>query len=390
MDDVAGAPRRARPDAPSLGRTRGSGGRSRGQPTPGVGRGRGPSPLSRTSCCGGRTTADLHHVGIVWNPEGGQPVRQRQQRPGHRKTSGPAAPAAGQHPGQALCRAIRSALNKVSYSWTVNTVHSMYPSSVWSTTAGRLRRRTTLTWATVRTTSASTTNFRNFLENWGSTRWSHRFSMKPLEPGSSGGRAVVSACTALGAESSALGCSERAKLNPAPATRHDPRNAGRATNACHDGVPGRGSLRRRRQGLRQPGQGSSLRVARPAKCSTGGLRVTQGRVRGDHRAGSSPNQTPRPLQPVRMPITGGGHAMGAINVQTQMLAAPTAVMAEQAFGGLVEHPEQPMTIDVSNPGYDHNALTTPHRHLLSKSITGSAGRSRPAHDNQRPRDAGAI
>jgi hypothetical protein len=82
--------------------------------------------------------------------------------------------------------------------------------------------------------------------------------------------------------------------------------------------------------------------------------------------------------------------MGAINVQTQMLAAPTAVMAEQAFGGLVEYPEQPMTIDVSNPGYDHNALTTPYRHLLSKSITGSGGRSRPAHDNQRPHDVGAI
>jgi hypothetical protein len=45
--------------------------------------------------------------------------------------------------------------------------------------------------------------------------------------------------------------------------------------------------------------------------------------------------------------------MGAINVQSQMLAAPTAVMAEQAIIGLVEHPEQPMTIDIANPGCRH-------------------------------------
>ena len=45
--------------------------------------------------------------------------------------------------------------------------------------------------------------------------------------------------------------------------------------------------------------------------------------------------------------------MGAINVQSQMLAAPTAVMAEQAVIGLVEHPEQPMTIDIANPGCRH-------------------------------------
>ena len=45
--------------------------------------------------------------------------------------------------------------------------------------------------------------------------------------------------------------------------------------------------------------------------------------------------------------------MGAINVQSQMLAAPTAVMAEQAVIGLVEQPEQPMTIDIANPGCRH-------------------------------------
>ncbi|HEY8822901.1 MAG TPA: hypothetical protein VIM49_13325 [Dermatophilaceae bacterium] len=62
---------------------------------------------------------------------------------------------------------------------------------------------------------------------------------------------------------------------------------------------------------------------------------------------------------MRKPIAGGRHAMGAINVQTEMLAAPTAVMAEQAVIGLVEHPEQPMTIDIANPGCRHNALVTP-------------------------------
>jgi len=51
--------------------------------------------------------------------------------------------------------------------------------------------------------------------------------------------------------------------------------------------------------------------------------------------------------------------MGAINVQSQMLAAPTAVMAEQAVIGLVEHPEQRITIDIANPGCRHNALVTP-------------------------------
>jgi hypothetical protein len=50
--------------------------------------------------------------------------------------------------------------------------------------------------------------------------------------------------------------------------------------------------------------------------------------------------------------------MGAINVQTEMLAAPTALMAEQAVMGLVEHPEQPITIDIANPGCGHNALGT--------------------------------
>ena len=45
--------------------------------------------------------------------------------------------------------------------------------------------------------------------------------------------------------------------------------------------------------------------------------------------------------------------MGAINVQSQMLAAPTAVMAEQAVIGLVEHPEQPITVDIAKPGCRH-------------------------------------
>ena len=52
-------------------------------------------------------------------------------------------------------------------------------------------------------------------------------------------------------------------------------------------------------------------------------------------------------------IAGGRHAKGAINVQSQVLAAPTAVMAEQAVIGLVEHPEQPITIDIANPGCRH-------------------------------------
>ena len=58
--------------------------------------------------------------------------------------------------------------------------------------------------------------------------------------------------------------------------------------------------------------------------------------------------------------------MGAINVQTQMLAAPTALVAEQAVIGLVEHPEQPMTIDIANPGCRHNALVTAGKPLMSK------------------------
>jgi len=41
-----------------------------------------------------------------------------------------------------------------------------------------------------------------------------------------------------------------------------------------------------------------------------------------------------------------------------MLAAPTALVAEQAVIGLVEHPEQPMTISIANPGCRHNALVT--------------------------------
>ena len=36
-----------------------------------------------------------------------------------------------------------------------------------------------------------------------------------------------------------------------------------------------------------------------------------------------------------------------------MLAAPTALVAEQAVIGLVEHPEQPMTISIANPGCLH-------------------------------------
>jgi hypothetical protein len=51
--------------------------------------------------------------------------------------------------------------------------------------------------------------------------------------------------------------------------------------------------------------------------------------------------------------------MGTVCVQTQMLAAPSTVMAEQTVGGLVEHPEQPMAIDVANPHFHHNALVTP-------------------------------
>jgi len=140
---------------------------------------------------------------------------------------------------------------------------------------------------------------------------SRRLRSNSLRTGSANDRACLSARTTSGTESSPLGCSKGAKLNLAPATRHDPRYTGGATNACHDGVPGRGSLRRRRQRLRQPDQGSTLRVARPAKRSTGGPRVAQGRVLGDHSAGRSPNQSPRPLQPVRNPITGCRQAMGA-------------------------------------------------------------------------------
>jgi hypothetical protein len=58
--------------------------------------------------------------------------------------------------------------------------------------------------------------------------------------------------------------------------------------------------------------------------------------------------------------------MGAVEVQTQMLAAPSAVMAEQTFGGLVEHPEEPMTIRIADPGCRHIALVTPYKPLLSK------------------------
>ena len=102
------------------------------------------------------------------------------------------------------------------------------------------------------------------------------------------------------------------------------------------------------------------------KRSAGGARVTQGRVLGNHSAGRSPNQPPRPLQPVRKPIPRRRQAMGAVHVQTQMLAAPTAVMTQQTLVGLLEHPEQPMPIDIANPGCRHNALTTPCKPLLSK------------------------
>ena len=71
--------------------------------------------------------------------------------------------------------------------------------------------------------------------------------------------------------------------------------------------PSRGSLRGRRQRLRQPDQGSTPRVARQTKRSAGGLRVTPCRVLGDHSSGRRRNQSPRPLQPVRKPITGGRH-----------------------------------------------------------------------------------
>ena len=174
-----------------------------------------------------------------------------------------------------------------------------------------------------------------------------------LDAGSHNDCAGLSARTTSGTESSPLGCSKRAKLDPAPHTRHDPRHTCGTTNACHGGVPGRGSLRRRRQRLREPDQGSTLRVARQTKRSADWLRVAPCRVLGDYSAGRSPNQSPRPLQSVRKPIAGCRHAMGAINVQSQMLAAPTAVMAEQAIIGLVEHPEQPMTISIANPGCRH-------------------------------------
>jgi hypothetical protein len=183
---------------------------------------------------------------------------------------------------------------------------------------------------------------------------------------SRGDRACLPARATSRAESSPLGSSKRARLGPAPATRDDPRHTRGATHACHDNVPGRGSLRRRRQRLRQPDQRSTRRVARPAKRRPGGARVTQGRVLGNHRAGSSPNQPPRPLQPVRKPIPRRRQAMDAVHVQTQMLAAPTAVMTQQTLIGLLEHPEQPMTIDIANPGCRHNALTTPCKPLLSK------------------------
>ena len=41
------------------------------------------------------------------------------------------------------------------------------------------------------------------------------------------------------------------------------------------------------------------------------------------------------------------------NVQPRCWPPPTALMAEQAVIGLVEHPEQPMTISIANPGCRH-------------------------------------
>jgi len=40
-------------------------------------------------------------------------------------------------------------------------------------------------------------------------------------------------------------------------------------------------------------------------------------------------------------------------MQTQMLTAPSAFMAEQTPSGFVEHPEESLTVDVANPDYRH-------------------------------------
>lgn len=128
-----------------------------------------------------------------------------------------------------------------------------------------------------------------------------------------------------------------------------------------------------------------MRVARPAKRSTGGHRVAQGRVLFHHRASRGPNQSPRPRKPVRNSVSRCRPAMGTVCVQTQMLAAPSTVMTEQTVGGLVEHPEQPMAIDVANPHFRHNALVTPRNGLLSKSAKTQAGWAKSVFASHRPK-----
>jgi len=59
--------------------------------------------------------------------------------------------------------------------------------------------------------------------------------------------------------------------------------------------------------------------------------------------------------------------MGAVHMQTQMLTAPSAVVAEQTLGGLVEHSEQSRTVDIPNPDGRHNFLANAGRLLLPKS-----------------------
>ena len=103
-------------------------------------------------------------------------------------------------------------------------------------------------------------------------------------------------------------------------------------------------------------------VARSAKPGTGGCRVPQGGVLGDHSPGRGSDQSTGPLQPVREPVAGCCQAMGAVHVQTQMPTAPSAVMAEQTLRGLVEYPEQSLTVDVADRDCPHHplgALATP-------------------------------
>jgi hypothetical protein len=81
--------------------------------------------------------------------------------------------------------------------------------------------------------------------------------------------------------------------------------------------------------------------------------------------------------------------MGAINVQSQMLAAPTAVMAEQAVIGLVEHPEQPMTIDIANPGCRHKLwVSWQTSDVQSQRLPGPSGESVFARHPETPRGGG--